>query len=436
MSLHPYLYWPRAATRDQVRYKCCGIFLLVSLLGGCSDQEPTQEVTAPAHPSMTATAISDTSDLVSTPNGLYHRNCVYAIPEGATIKGGVIVSRDGSTSVVPTCLQPGPVSVGMTPLGAQRNSIVPPGIGAWAVSAKAASYQGTGRTIRYLGARWIVPEIPGTYGGSTSVNYLFPGAVNSASTPTIVQPVLQYGVSYAGGGQYWSIAPWMCGAICVHGALQTVSVGDVIGGTVYATSCGAGKCDWTISVVDSTHSAFSTMFVPSGALNSSGQTDDNYVNPVGGAFEFYNQSTCANLTGGPHVFSQIAFRDNTGTAMNPSWSINIDPSVSPSCGWNGSVGGTTTVTLLDTLAPVLTVAINGPTGVPLASSGTWTPNVGLVGSPPYTYQWTGILFGTAASISGVPSSSGMLTLQIWDTAGHSASSSLYVTVCAPTEFIC
>lgn len=55
-------------------------------------------------------------------------------------------------------------------------------------------------------ARWIVPQEPRTKNGQTV--FLFNGIQNTGDNHGILQPVLQYGSSAAGGGDYWTIASW------------------------------------------------------------------------------------------------------------------------------------------------------------------------------------------------------------------------------------
>src|SRR5205823_6555965 len=53
----------------------------------------------------------------------------------------------------------------------------------------------------------------------------------------ILQPVLQWGVSAAGGGPYWSVASWFVDSSghAFHTTLVPVSVGDVLVGEMLLT---------------------------------------------------------------------------------------------------------------------------------------------------------------------------------------------------------
>jgi len=66
----------------------------------------------------------------------------------------------------------------------------------------------------------------------------------NAAGVSIIQPVLQWGSSAAGGGQYWAIASWFVGgAHTVYSDLKQVSSGDTIYGnmTLDATSQKVGR---------------------------------------------------------------------------------------------------------------------------------------------------------------------------------------------------
>lgn len=75
--------------------------------------------------------------------------------------------------------------------------------------------------------------------------------------------------------------------------------------------------------------------------------------------------------------------------------------------------------------PPLSVGISGPSYVGQGTN-TWTA-VPSNGVAPFTYQWSGLVSGTGASVSSAINGSGDILLDVWDAAGHHASVSLYVT---------
>lgn len=83
---------------------------------------------------------------------------------------------------------------------------------------------------------WTVPPSPTTDSGQTI--FLF-NAIEPSGYPAIIQPVLQWGESGAGGGSYWSIASWyLVGEEKLGFAsdLTEVSVGDSLEALIKLTS--------------------------------------------------------------------------------------------------------------------------------------------------------------------------------------------------------
>jgi hypothetical protein len=65
---------------------------------------------------------------------------------------------------------------------------------------------GTGNSITSFETTWEVPPPPASDSGQ--LIYLFNGIQNYGSNYGILQPVLQWGTSPAGGGPYWAVASW------------------------------------------------------------------------------------------------------------------------------------------------------------------------------------------------------------------------------------
>src|SRR5262249_39312006 len=79
-----------------------------------------------------------------------------------------------------------------------------------------------------LQATWKVPCAPRTVSGQ--LIYLFPAFQN---TSWIFQPVLQWGYSGAGGGDYWAVASWYADGLngpAFHTDAVRVEVGDTLVG--------------------------------------------------------------------------------------------------------------------------------------------------------------------------------------------------------------
>ena len=188
-------------------------------------------------------------DLVLTPGGLRSRSQVHLIESGTVIDGtdgrlrklggagemltdfGVVQRR---TAGVP--LHPG--NVAHPPPG------VTPSFGSgWITYASWTN--GTGTPVSSFATTWVVPDPPATQSGQ--VIFLFPGIQNSTM---IYQPVLQWGQSAAGGGNYWAVASWYVdgqGGIALHSSLVPVSPGDTLVGVMTLTGQSAGMFSYNCS---------------------------------------------------------------------------------------------------------------------------------------------------------------------------------------------
>lgn len=95
--------------------------------------------------------------------------------------------------------------------------------------------------ISYFSTEWVVPPAPASSDEQTI--FLFNGLEQNGIGavpvgPYILQPVLQWGVSAAGGGNYWSITNWYAdgtGGTALYGTLVQVNPGDTLQGIMTLT---------------------------------------------------------------------------------------------------------------------------------------------------------------------------------------------------------
>ena len=90
--------------------------------------------------------------------------------------------------------------------------------------------------ITYLSTTWAVPEAPSNYNGQSV--YLFNGLEYETDVGSaILQPVLQYGLSDAGGGEYWAIGSWYIvnTDLAFHSSLVPVKSGTELVGVMAMT---------------------------------------------------------------------------------------------------------------------------------------------------------------------------------------------------------
>jgi hypothetical protein len=99
----------------------------------------------------------------------------------------------------------------------------------------------TGQLVSNIVSTWTVPAAPTTNHGQTI--FLFNG-IETADFGHILQPVLQWGPSAAGGGASWQVASWYAGGpgqVAQHAPLTPVSVGQtLVGGITWTNESGAG----------------------------------------------------------------------------------------------------------------------------------------------------------------------------------------------------
>jgi hypothetical protein len=110
----------------------------------------------------------------------------------------------------------------------------------------ASWYNPTRTPVGYFSTDWNVPPIPSAYDGQTL--FLF-NSIEPASGNAILQPVLQYGSSAAGGGQYWAVASWyVVGNQAYFTAPVYVTPGQFLGGQITLTwkrrALCSYKCDF------------------------------------------------------------------------------------------------------------------------------------------------------------------------------------------------
>jgi hypothetical protein len=154
--------------------------------------------------------------LVVTPFGPRPAGSVHLIPPGTgvTRQNGMLQRFDTATGA-------------LTHLAATAAPAAPPTTG-FVVDASWANQTGT--PISYFATSWEVPPPPATSNGQTI--FLFNG-MQDATNSHILQPVLQWGTSGAGGGEYWSIACWYAeNGPSAHTSLIRVDPGTVLTGVM------------------------------------------------------------------------------------------------------------------------------------------------------------------------------------------------------------
>lgn len=160
---------------------------------------------------------------VLTPGGYRHPSMVHFVPRGHLLR-----RRQGRMQLVERS----------TRRIRERFAAVPPqmpvpGTGSGWVTY-ASWLNSTGSYIAELTTQWTVPPPPSVSGSQTV--FLFNGLQDAAQND-LLQPVLQWGASQAGGGPYWAVSSWF---IDLHGhasysQLTPVNPGDILTGVMTVT---------------------------------------------------------------------------------------------------------------------------------------------------------------------------------------------------------
>ena len=180
-----------------------------------------------------ATAAAVPEGYLRVPGGLAHASCVHGHAHGATL----------DAASLPLCAHPFLRSVGTEAAAAAasaggKNATHGAAWKAWAQFAAGGS-----SSVSTLVSSWAVPEKPASVQGGVTLFWW--NGVEPADTSAVLQPVIQWGSSAAGGGDYWAYSSWYVSS--AHGShfspLVKIQSGDVVTGYNLVDKAGA----WAIT---------------------------------------------------------------------------------------------------------------------------------------------------------------------------------------------
>ncbi|KAJ7610713.1 hypothetical protein DFH06DRAFT_171367 [Mycena polygramma] len=269
-------------------------------------------------------AASSIVDTVLTPGGYRPQTHVHAIPDGGSLahvgSDIHILTANGSLAhIVPT------TSGSRTKVRKDFQS----GWIAFAIWVNDAS-----APISSLTTSWIAPPEPETYSGQTV--FLFNG-LQPATTGAILQPVLQYGPSNAGGGPYWSLASW-----------YVDDTGHAFFTTLVNTTAGA-SLNTVVTLTNSTNSSFTytSQFsnVPGTSISITRETP---LAVAAETLEAYGVTKGTDYPAGSTVFADtdLAFGETEGRAPEVAWNTFGDDAdgVTAKVDRDGASGAQITIT--------------------------------------------------------------------------------------------
>jgi len=254
-----------------------------------------------------------------TPFGYMPASCVHGVENNAHIlsvdadQNMHVRLEDGTMKAIPPChTNEHVISRAVTRSRRSKDVTLPNG---WAAYASWDSPS----EIVYFNGGWTCPPVPSEQ--SVQTLFLFTGLQNAfdlaadpAATVSIIQPVLQWGPSEAGGGNYWAIASWYVTSTgsAVYSTLITVSPGDAILGNMTVSNA-----KWDISTIQAkTNRATSIKVNP--------QATELWAFVT---LEVYNVGDCGDYPNGSTVFSNLDVRGSSGP-VTPSWGTTAQPGCS------------------------------------------------------------------------------------------------------------
>jgi hypothetical protein len=180
-----------------------------------------------------ATELLSTGQYTVTPGGIRPRSMVHIVEPGQIIDlhDGIFKRFDLRTREF---IAPPPVEV---------RPLYLPALGSGWITY-AAYTENSANVITSMTTTWVVPPAPNRH--SSQLVYLFNGLQDSPVTH-ILQPVLQWGTSPDGGGQFWAVASWFVDSSgnAFKTALVNVNAGDVLTGVMRMTGQSGGQFNYT-----------------------------------------------------------------------------------------------------------------------------------------------------------------------------------------------
>ncbi|KAJ7153332.1 hypothetical protein C8R46DRAFT_1301747 [Mycena filopes] len=151
---------------------------------------------------------------------------------------------------------------------------------------------------------WTVPPVPAANHGQTV--FLF-NSIESSAGDAIIQPVLQYGPSAAGGGAFWAVASWYLDSTNVFITTPVpTSAGATLNGIITLTNSSGTKFDYNTQFTNIAGTSVSITGV--GQLTFATET-----------LEAYKVTTISDYPAGSTVFTGINLELASGAVPSVSW---------------------------------------------------------------------------------------------------------------------
>ncbi|PPQ88309.1 hypothetical protein CVT25_012369 [Psilocybe cyanescens] len=254
-------------------------------------------------------ADNSADDVVNTPAGPISKSKLHAVPQGAQIQQ---LGSTGSSQSIRVLAANGTTIHTITSAASThtRRTLVS-GYAAYTYWANAPN----AIPIALFSTSWIVPPIPENSDDSQLL-YLFNG-LESTAGDSILQPVLQYGVSAAGGGNYWSVASWfVANGEAFYTPAVEVSPGQSLQGILTATSLTTSDTGEKVYGYNSLLAP-----IPSSSLSISSPVE---LTSAWEVLEIYNVNEASDLPRGRTQMTKINIINNNGQRPPVNWTPYTD----------------------------------------------------------------------------------------------------------------
>ncbi|KAF8879200.1 hypothetical protein CPB84DRAFT_1793524 [Gymnopilus junonius] len=258
--------------------------------------------------------IRSSEELVHTPAGFIPKSNVHAVPKGARVHQSAtevhIIAANG------TVLHSAPYTGSNSkPVGQIQRATTSTRRDLQSGYIAYAYWNNAGASpISFFNTNWIVPPTPSSL--DSQLVYWFNGLIPQA-LGWILQPVLQYGVSPAGGGEFYAIASWwLVGNNAYHTDVIPVSSGTFLQGQMSLTGTSTSGGEMTYD--------YESTFVgyPDTTISATNTTELTWAYE---ALEMYNAESISDLPSGNTMFSSIdiSFQDGQHPP-SISWNVASD----------------------------------------------------------------------------------------------------------------
>ncbi|KAH9477351.1 hypothetical protein JR316_0009557 [Psilocybe cubensis] len=256
-------------------------------------------------------AASDADELVLTPVGMVPKSNVHIVPQGGKILHSAsevrLLDADGKV------LHASALKKSSKPFFTAHNK-TEPAVGPRNLQSATVLALAQVSSVSGFQSRWVLPPLPQVNSGQLLMYF---SGLAPPSIDALIQPTLQYGVSAAGGGNFWSVASWFITStqIFVTNVTQLPTGNQILDSFVVNEDQFLGT--------PTTHAWFTGFsFFQASQLNI--QTVENF-NVAIVALEISNAITLGNLPTGPTDVEQIFILDANSNSIFPiPWQFSED----------------------------------------------------------------------------------------------------------------